>query len=169
MNPIFLESLKSTAELMTVELAVSEEIVIIGSDDYAVDNTEKHGRYLMLTPSQGIDWLCNEGTYQDNCNGCVPPEYNLIDVEDKRLYYETLKNGCGYPFVTGGHGIQYVDYMLKEVLPIVNSLASNRLKTDRENLGISGCSLGGIMACHSAYTRPETFSFVRNLIRIIAM
>lgn len=160
MNPKFLETLKKIVDHTTVDLGISEELVIIGSDDYAVPNTNNHGRYLMLTPSEGVDWVCNQGSYQDNCNGCVPPEYNLIDLEDKRFYYEALKNGCGYPFVTGGHGIQYVDYMVKEVLPVIKSLTNNRLKTDRENLGISGCSLGGLMACHSAYTKPETFGFV---------
>ena len=164
---LFIQEMKSYADHITADLGISEELVIIGSEDYVVPNTQNHGRYVLLTPSEGVDWLCYEGDYNDNCNGCVPPEYNLFEVEDKRLYYEALKNGCGYPFTTGGHGNQYVDYMVNEVLPAIKSLTNNRLKTDRDNLGISGCSLGGVMACHSAYTRPETFSFVFKIFELL--
>ena len=172
-NVVYLESIKNMVEQATVDLGISEEVIIIGSEDYSVENVTENsgtnrGRLVLLTPSPAVEYFCTEGTYGDSCNGCVPPEASMETLGaqggDFRIFYEYLKNGCGYPYVIGGHGDKYLDYMTKEVLPAINSLANNRLKTDSENVGLFGCSLGGLMSCHGAYTRPETFGFVSFLL-----
>ena len=95
-----------------------------------------------------------KGTYADQCGNCIPTGAN------GRAYIEAMRDGCGIPTVTGGHGEQYLNHFVNEVLPTVKNALGNRIMTDRDHLGISGCSLGGLLSCHALYTRQQTFGFV---------
>lgn len=143
---------------LTVKHALSEEAIFIGSDDYRPlpnDTSEnpQDDRIYLLTPTVGVDWVCHEGNiYLDGCNGCIPS--NVTDMHDRLIY---MRDGCGYPQDIGGKGDAYVDYWIDRVVPAVNGFVSGRLLTDRYHTVVGGCSLGGLMACHSLWTRPETF------------
>ena len=76
-----------------------------------------------------------------------------------------MRDVCGYPLVHGGHGEGYLDYMIDEVLPAIQTLANSRLRLSRDNLGIGGCSLGGLISCHAIWTRPSTFGLVSFFLR----
>jgi enterochelin esterase family protein len=52
----------------------------------------------------------------------------------------------------------YTNFLLKEVLPLVNS--KYRLLSGPENVGIMGWSLGGLSAFYTAWTHPEVFGMV---------
>ena len=153
----FTEPLRLMMNNILVDKAIAEESIVIGSEDYDVAGTSD-GRGTLLTPTPGINWECAKGDYSDQCGGCIPQGV------DQRGYIEAMRDGCGIPTVTGGHGEQYLNHFLNEVIPTIQSVLNNRMKTDRDHLGISGCSLGGLLACHALYTRQQTFGFVNNLI-----
>jgi predicted alpha/beta superfamily hydrolase len=71
-----------------------------------------------------------------------------------------FRDGCGYPVEVGGQGDDYLNYMVNEVLPAIQLLTNDRLRISRDNLGIGGCSLCGLLACHAMWTRPNTFGMV---------
>lgn len=98
---------------------------------------------------------CAEGNALNRCNGCIP------ENATNREHIEYLRDGCGIPEVTGGRGEEFLDHVVQEVLPAVQALTNNRLRIDRDSLGFSGCSLGGLMACHAAWTRPDIFGMVQ--------
>jgi len=68
-----------------------------------------------------------------------------------------MRDKCGKSIRTGGYGEKTLDFLLKTVLPKVNEITNNRVLTDQQNTGIMGYSLGGLMACHAAWTRPTAF------------
>jgi hypothetical protein len=107
-----------------------------------------------LTPTPGIQYYCYNGDWSDNCAGCIPA--NVTGKE----YMEYFRDGCGYPVEVGGQGDDYLNYMVNEVLPAIQLLTNDRLRISRDNLGIGGCSLGGLLACHAMWTRPNTFGMV---------
>ena len=139
-------------EQVIVSQAIAEEAVIIGSADYGQDDLE---RTTLLTPTVGVDYFCHNGDYPwvNRCDGCIPDDVVLYDRE----MFEYMRDKCGYPVPIGGKGEAYLDYMTDRVLPAVNNLTSSRLLSGRSNLGIGGCSLGGLMACHALWTRAEKY------------
>lgn len=146
---------------LTVKYALADEAVFIGSEDYrplpngtSGDQQQQIDRIYLLTPTVGVDWVCYDGgdMYVDGCGGCIPP--NVTDMHDRLIY---MRDGCGYPQDIGGKGDAYVDYWIDRVVPAVNDVASGRLLTDRYHTAVGGCSLGGLMACHALWTRPDTF------------
>ena len=148
-----MEAFRPQLERILVEQAIAEEAVLIGSQDY--DVPEGEGRTSFLTPTPGIFFYCINGSASDRCAGCVPE-----NVTDPREQKEYMRDRCGYTSVVGGHGEQYIDYMVNEVLPAIQVLTKDRLKVSRDNLGIGGCSLGGLLSCHALWTRPDTFGMV---------
>ncbi len=153
LSPVYMEAFRFQLEDILVDMAIAEEVVLIGSEDYDIPN-EKEGRVAFLTPTPGIYWNCKTGDFADSCGGCLPA--NLTNRE----WAEYMRDVCGYPSVYGGHGEGYLDYMINEVLPVIQVLANGRLRISRNDLGIGGCSLGGLISCHAIWTRPDTFGMV---------
>lgn len=141
---------------LTVKNALAEEVVFIGSEDYRpLPNRTWDGqgdRTYLLTPTVGVEFLCNAGSFSDGCNGCIPA--NMTDMHEAT---KLLRDKCGHKVSVGGKGNDYVDYWLAQVVPAVNSYNAERLLTDRYHTGVVGCSLGGLMACHALWTRPGSF------------
>lgn len=54
----------------------------------------------------------------------------------------------------GGKGDMYLNFISKDVLPLLkNSTLKGRI-LDEERVTIGGSSLGGLISCYAAYTRP---------------
>ncbi|XP_053373256.1 uncharacterized protein LOC123532769 [Mercenaria mercenaria] len=131
--------------------AVSEEYAIIGFGDYRNDGKE---RYDLLAPivSPFLFSNCINGTFEDNCDGCVPENATYPNG-----FIPYLLDFCGRKVKVGGVADNMLDFLVKEALPFANKLALTRLQSD--NLGIMGYSLGGLMSCYAVWTRPNVFSF----------
>lgn len=153
LSPVYMELYRFSFDDIFSEKAVAEEVVLIGSNDYSLSNVSD-GRVAFLTPTPGIQYYCYNGDWSDNCAGCIPANVS------GREYMEYFRDGCGYPVEVGGLGDDYVNYMVNEVLPAIQLLTNDRLRIFRDDLGIGGCSLGGLLACHAIWTRPNTFGMV---------
>lgn len=124
---------------------ISEEYIVIGFADY------NGSRDDLLTPTVGSSFICINGTFENNCDGCLPTNVNNTVL----LYY--LTNICGKVVRKGGKGDDTLDFLLYEVLPEAMTLTDSRL--DNSSLGIMGYSLGGLMSCYAAWTRPYNFKY----------
>ena len=102
-----------------------------------------------MTPYEGGDIDCINGTYATLCDGCIPIDANTT------TFLEYLRNTCGRPVRRGGQGDDTLDFLLFEVLPEALNFTNNRI--DNSSLGIMGYSLGGLMSCYAAWTRPQYF------------
>jgi len=61
----------------------------------------------------------------------------------------------------GGAGDRYLAFLAETVKPIVDQRF--RTKTGRQDTGIAGSSMGGLISLYAALTRPETFGFAAAL------
>ena len=141
-----------SAELINKAIVESERIgeyVLVGFGDY--DPPDE--RTLLLTPVTGPGYECINGTRPDGCNGCFP-----AGVKNYTEILQYMMDGCGKPVRQGGKGNDTLDFLVDTVLPNVQQVVDNRALADQPNLGVMGFSLGGLMACHAAWTRPNTFS-----------
>ena len=152
LSPVYMELYRFSFDDIFVGQAIAEEVVLVGSEDYSLPNSD--GRVTFLTPTPGIQYYCYNGDWSDNCAGCIPA--NVTGKE----YMEYFRDGCGYPVEVGGQGDDYLNYMVNEVLPAIQLLTNDRLRISRDNLGIGGFYLGGLLACHAMWTRPNTFGMV---------
>jgi predicted alpha/beta superfamily hydrolase len=57
----------------------------------------------------------------------------------------------------GGDGERYLDFVVETVKPLVDR--DFRTLTGREETGIAGSSLGGLISLHAFFTRRDTFGF----------
>ncbi|XP_045209804.1 uncharacterized protein LOC123561473 [Mercenaria mercenaria] len=130
--------------------AVSEEYALIGFGDYKNDGLERGD--LLTQDVSPFYFDCINGTFTDNCDGCIPAGITTNQTE----FFRYLANGCGKKSIVGGLGDNTLDFLEKEALTFANKLASSRLRTD--NLGVMGYSLGGLMSCYAIWTRPHVFS-----------
>jgi len=156
MSEIYLTIIKAYLEQEVIEKGHAEELVIIGSGDYhpyIPSYPDETDRMELLTQVPGAGFACKNGSYANQCNGCIPP--NLPNRE----FTEVMRDQCGVNVTIGGKGDSYLDHAIKEVLPRIQTLTGNRILVDRKHLGIGGCSLGGLMSCHALWTRPEVFGF----------
>ena len=146
------EIYKAVATIMaapTVEKGTIGEYILIGFGDY----TSQDDRTNLLTQVPGPSHECINGTYDTQCDNCFPAGINYTEY----IWYMT--NKCGKQVETGGKGNETLDFLLDTVIPKVKNITNMRMLTDQPNLGIMGYSLGGLMACHAAWTRPNIFGF----------
>lgn len=132
-----------------VEEATVGEFILVGFGDYH-PQTE---RTDVLTQVSGPSFTCTNGTFLDRCGNCLPTEFDNYTV------YLSFMHKCGKDIEMGGKGNDTLDFLVKTVLPKVNRLKNNRMLVDQPNLGVMGYSLGGLMACHAAWTRPKIFGY----------
>ena len=81
---------------------------------------------------------------RERCNELNPP-YPVRSIYAR-------KEGPNHPFAD-----KYIDYIRFNLKPLIDSLFYT--KTDKENTGIGGSSMGGIMAFYAYMYAPETFGF----------
>ena len=127
------------------------EFVLVGFGDYTRD-----ARSSLLPPvdSPGEYFLCVNGSREDNCGGCVPEHPGSFSN-----YLKYMCNKCGQRGTIMGKGNETLDFLINAILPKAKKSTNNRMRLDQPNLGIMGFSLGGLLACHAAWTRPNIFGF----------
>ena len=135
--------------ILMVERALIKEILVVGISN---DN-ERLTRFRLFAVSNGSETHCLNGDDDpEYCNGCLKCNsstcsYEMI-VKDYRRCYKWVK-------IQKPKGQIYLDFIQDTVIPKVRS--NYRALSGAKNLGILGHSLGGLMACHAIWTRPQTF------------
>ena len=134
-----------------VERGTIGEYIMIGFGNYisGQDRTD------LLTQVTGPMDVCRNGTFADHCNGCLP-DNALTNVTEFRLL---MANTCGRKKQVGGKGNDTLDFLQDTVIPRAKNVTNMRMRTDQPHLGVIGMSLGGLMACHAAWTRPNVYGF----------
>ena len=128
-----------------------QEFMMVGFGDYDPPSE----RYDLLTPVVGLVYKCdNNGTMSNGCNGC----FNTTFSGNYSDYIIQVKR-CIHYAPEGGRGNNTLDFIIDTVLPKLRNITQQRMLTDQPHLGVIGFSLGGLLACHAAWTRPEVFGF----------
>ena len=142
-----------SAELINtpiVEKQTVGEFMVVGFGDYDPPSE----RTALLTQVVGLGFKCNNGNMSNGCDHCLNATFNGNYTD----YIIRLRR-CGKEVPEGGKGNDTLDFLIHTVLPQLRNLTQMRMLTDQPHLGVMGYSLGGLMACHAAWTRPEVFGF----------
>ena len=136
--------------IFMVERALIREILVVG----IYNNNEPSTRRRLLAVSNGAVTHCLNGDDDPYyCNGCVRC-YNT-----SRCSYEAMEDDYQRCYkwvqIQKPQGQVYLDFIQDTLLP--ESQSKYRALSGAKNVGILGYSLGGLMACHAIWTRPETF------------
>jgi len=110
-------------------------------------------------------WYCDKTVNTEVVQGnmeevVIVGVYNTPDRLDEYTYsydpcYDTtIRGDC---IGGGGKGDLYLDFLVENVIPFLTKKGL-RVETSRENLGILGSSLGGLISCYAGYTRSTVFS-----------
>lgn len=109
------------------------------------------------TTAFGTAWMCQDTldslivTGQSDEIMIVGP-YNTNDRTNEYTYiYDPSEEA-------GGKGDLYLDWIESTLIPLVSS--TYRVSIIRENLGILGSSLGGLISCYGGWTRVEKYGKV---------
>jgi len=107
------------------------------------------------TSAFGTAWMC-----QDTMNALIQSggsaEVVIIGVYNTPDRTNELTYSYDQSTRAGGKGDHYLDFLHQTVLPWAARLF--RIETNRENLGILGSSLGGIISCYGAWRRPDQYT-----------
>lgn len=110
------------------------------------------------TSAFGVAWMC-----QNTLDSLIPQgdmrEIIVIGVDNtpQRIYEYTYSVD---PTVGDGGGADaYIDFLVDTVAPL--AVAQYRIFDDEpgSRWGILGSSLGGLLSCYAAWTRPQRFGF----------
>ncbi|KAJ5072162.1 putative conserved membrane protein [Anaeramoeba ignava] len=106
----------------------------------------------------GIAWDCQD-TINNLVNEGEMEEVVMIGVDNTPDRDNELTYDYDPTQHEGGKGNLYLDFIEQTVIPIVNEHYNNRLQTSkRENMGILGSSLGGLISCYAGWTRSLVYS-----------
>ena len=136
--------------IFMVERALMREILVVG----IYNNNEPSTRRRLLAVSNGAEThqCLNGDDNPDYCNGCVRC-YNT-----SRCSYEAIEDDYQRCYkwvqIQKPQGQVYLDFIQGTLLAESQSI---ELSQAQKNVGILGYSLGGLMACHAIWTRPQTF------------
>lgn len=105
-------------------------------------------------------WHCQDTVNQQVVEGTMEEVlivgvYNTPDRLDEYTYsydpcYQKVLGQCEGG---GGKGDLYLDFLIENVIPWIKP--KFRVLTNRQNLGIMGSSLGGLISCYAGWTRPS--------------
>ncbi|MGA8837137.1 MAG: alpha/beta hydrolase-fold protein, partial [Candidatus Sulfotelmatobacter sp.] len=130
------------------------------------DDAENSGRYypvLYLNDGQnlfesstafgGVEWGVDETAERMIREGAIPPMIIAgIDHTGTERHREYVPYRSMHPMMLRAQGRRYPDFLIKEVMPFVES--AYRVATSPENTGLGGSSLGALIALYTAITRP---------------
>jgi enterochelin esterase-like enzyme len=101
----------------------------------------------------GVEWQVDETADRLIREGAVPPMIIVgIDHATKDRNREYIPHRSMQPMMLRVQGRYYPDFLMKEVMPFVES--NYRVATGPENTGLGGSSLGGLIALYCAIVRP---------------
>ena len=126
-------------------------------------NGDRHYPVLYLNDGQnpfesstafgGVEWGVDESADRLIREGAVPPMIIVgLDNTGKDRLREYMPHRSMHPMMLRVQGHRYPDFLLKEVMPFVESIY--RVATSPENTGLGGSSLGALIALYTAIARP---------------
>ena len=125
---------------------ILKEFVLVGLKNNGTDGD----RTQLLTPSNGTQMVCKHGTFKDGCGGCkFCPNCSETEKMDRII------NLCTKWVPTAARGEKYLDFIQYTLMSHVS--LRYRALSRQQNVGIMGYSLGGLISCHAAWTRPTVF------------
>lgn len=166
---------KVIGSLFSPQLNNTRDIIVYTPPSYYENSLKQMNNVLIMHDGQnlfnastsfgGIAWGCDETIDELVVEGSMEEVliigvYNTPDRIDEYTYiydpcYTTnLRGECQGG---GGKGDLYLDFLIENVVPFVKQ-QDYRILTDRENLGILGSSLGGLISCYGAWTRGSVYS-----------
>lgn len=81
-----------------------------------------------------------------------------IGLSERGNEYLPWEDEFLYPPIKEPKGKEYPDFVVKEVMPLIESIYG--LRPERSHCGIGGFSYGGLIAVYTAMTYPEKFGFL---------
>ncbi len=102
--------------------------------------------------------LCKEGSLFDGCNGCTGLDFMTAEPEDAM---KAWMGDCYERKPVGGRADETLDYLTSDVLDTLEGVMKKKgvsvPSRDRQRTSLVGYSLGGLISCYGALTRPEVF------------
>jgi enterochelin esterase-like enzyme len=126
-------------------------------------NAARHYPVLYLNDGQnlfesstafaGVEWGVDETADRLIREGAIPPMIVVgIDNTGKDRIREYMPHRSMHPRILRAQGRYYPDFLIKEVMPFVES--AYRISTSPENTGLGGSSLGALIALYTTIARP---------------
>jgi predicted alpha/beta superfamily hydrolase len=113
-----------------------------------------------LSDVSAHEWGLDEITAQLNRAGEIPP-FIVVGVDHaaslRASEYLPYKDFIGGPDMTEPAGKQFPDFLVREVMPLVND--KYRTLTGAPNTGIGGSSYGGVATLYALLARPGEFGY----------
>ncbi len=105
------------------------------------------------TSFTGVEWQVDETAERLIREGAVPPMIIVgMDNTGKDRLREYMPHRSMHPMMLRVQGRYYPDFLMKEVMPLVER--NYRVATGPENTGLGGSSLGALIALYTAMVRP---------------
>ncbi len=82
----------------------------------------------------------------------------ISNAGDQRMSEYAHWNGVENGVTIEGNGVQYEDFIINEIKPFIET--NFRVLTGRENTGLMGASIGGLVSFNMGLRHPEMFSKV---------
>ncbi len=129
-------------------------------------NAERHYPVLYLNDGQnlfesstafgGVEWGVDETADRMIRESLIPPLIIVgMDNAGKDRLREYMPNRSMHLKMLRVQGRYYPDFLMKEVMPFVESVY--RVATSPDNTGLGGSSLGALIALYTAINRPGVF------------
>jgi predicted alpha/beta superfamily hydrolase len=101
----------------------------------------------------GVEWGVDETADRKIREGAVPPLIIVgMDNTGKDRLREYMPHRSMHPRMLRVQGRHYPDFLIKEVMPFIESIY--RVATSPESTGLGGSSLGALIAMYTAIARP---------------
>jgi len=99
------------------------------------------------------EWLVDETMEALSEEGYEAIMVGISNTKDRLNEYSPFRDGKR----GGGRGDLYLDFIVQTVKPLIDS--SLRTLADRENTGIMGSSMGGLISLYAFFRRSQIFGF----------
>lgn len=146
------------------ELNNFRDVIFYLPPSYNENTLKKYSNVLIMHDGQnlfnrstaymGNAWMCQDGLDQSIITGTsdevlIVGPYNTADRIDEYTYIYDPSEGAG------GKGDLYLDWIESTLIPLTKS--NYRTLITRDNLGILGSSLGGLISCYAVWTRSDIY------------
>lgn len=157
-------TLQIIKDVSSQELNNTRDVIYYLPPSYKENTLKVHSNVLVMHDGQnlfqpstafaGNPWYCQNSLDSTIINGAtdevlIVGAYNTADRINEYTYVYDPSEG------TGGKGDLYLDWIESTLLPL--TAESFRVSIQRDSLGILGSSLGGLISCYAAWTRPQIY------------